>query len=209
MTDEFNHEPANEQPPDSVTNEESAPVESSGEDFVSDRSENEPAAEFGGQDIESLREQISELQDRMLRSQAELDNFRRRSAREIEEVRKYQSLPVVRDLLPVMDNLGRAVQSAEQTGDVTSLLEGIRMVAEQLGDTLKSHSAEAVSPAGESFDPNFHEALSQVPTSEHPPMTVLQVIETGYRIHDRIVRPAKVIVSCAPPDVAPAESEGE
>lgn len=149
-----------------------------------------------------LQDKISQLQDQLLRAQAELENFRRRSQREMADVRKYQSLPVVRDLLPAMDNLNRAVQAAEQTGDVTNLLAGIRMVVQQLADTLKANAAQLIDAEGQSFDPNLHEALSQVPTPDHPPMTVIQVVESGYAMHDRVVRPAKVIVSSAPPEPA-------
>jgi len=146
-----------------------------------------------------LQAQISELQDQLLRGQAELENFRRRSQRDAGEARKYQSLALVRDMLPSLDNLQRAIQAAEQSGDVGNLLAGIRMVSQHLADTLKGHAAELIAAEGETFDPNLHEALSQVPTPDHPPMTVIQVVENGYKMHDRVVRPAKVIVSCAPP----------
>ena len=149
-----------------------------------------------------LQDKINQLQDQLLRGQAELENFRRRSQREMADVRKYQSLPVVRDLLPAVDNLNRAILAAEQTGDVTNLLAGIRMVVQQLADTLKANAAQPIEAEGKSFDPNLHEALSQVPTPDHPPMTVIQVVESGYVMHDRVVRPAKVIVSCAPPEAA-------
>jgi molecular chaperone GrpE len=157
-----------------------------------------------------LQDKINQLQDQLLRGQAELENFRRRSQREMADIRKYQSLPVVRDLLPAVDNLNRAVQAGEQTGDVTNLLAGIRMVVQQLADTLKGNAAQPIDAEGKSFDPNLHEALSQVPTPDHPPMTVIQVVESGYVMHDRVVRPAKVIVSCAPPEAAAevAPSEG-
>jgi molecular chaperone GrpE len=154
-----------------------------------------------------VQAQVAELQDQLLRSQAELENFRRRSQRDAGEARKYQSLTLVRDLLPSVDNLQRAIQAAEQSGDVGNLLEGIRMVSHQLAETLKGHAAQPIAAEGEAFDPNLHEALSQVPSADHPPMTVLQVVEDGYRMHDRVVRPAKVIVSCAPP--APVSNEAE
>ena len=81
-----------------------------------------------------------------------------------------------------------------------TLLDGIRMVAQQFRDILKAHSAEPIDALGKPFDPNLHEALTQIPSAEHEPMTVLQVVEMGYRLHDRVVRPARVIVSCAPPE---------
>ena len=217
MTDERDSQSTDSQRPHTVAQDESATEGPPGPTDEA-RSSEENDAQLSGEDVsaakdspdpEELRKEISALQDRLLRGQAELENFRRRSLREVDEIRKYQSLPVLRDLLPVVDNLERAVKSAEQMDDVTSLLEGIRMVAQQLGDTLKAHSVKVVSPGGESFDPNLHEALSQVPSDEFPPMTVIEVVETGYRLHDRVVRPARVIVSCAPAAPPPSEPEGE
>jgi len=192
MTDETTNET-------DVTAEEAAQTQEQSEQTVQT-----PDSEIVG-DPAKLQTQVAELQDQLLRGQAELENFRRRSQRDAGEARKYQSLALVRDLLPAMDNLQRAIQAAEQSGDVGNLLEGIRMVSHQLAETLKGHAAQPIAAEGEPFDPNLHEALSQVPTPDHPPMTVLQVVETGYRMHDRVVRPAKVIVSCAPP--APPQEE--
>lgn len=148
----------------------------------------------------ALQAKIDELQDRLLRTQAEMDNFRRRSYREQEDARRFESLRLLRDILPGLDGLSRAIGSAEQTGDLQNLLNGIRMVANQFRDILKAHSAEPIDALGKPFDPNLHEALTQVPSKDHEPMTVLQVVEMGYKLHDRIVRPARVIVSSAPPE---------
>jgi molecular chaperone GrpE len=134
-----------------------------------------------------------------MRSLADLENYRRRANREQEEARRFESLRLVRDLLPALDGLNRAISSAEQSGDQQALLNGIRMVAQQFRDILRGHAAEPIDALGKPFDPNLHEALTQVPSAEHPPMTVLQVVELGYRMHDRVVRPARVIVSSAPP----------
>ena len=111
--------------------------------------------------------------------------------------------------MPALDNLDRAIQAAEQTGDVENLLEGIRMVSQQLADTLKNHAAEPIHAEGQTFDPNLHAAMSQVSTSEYPPMTVLQVVESGYVMHDRVVRPARVIVSCVPEETESADPSAE
>ncbi len=148
--------------------------------------------------IQQLEKKCADLTDKLLRSHAELENFRRRMQREADDQRRYESLRLVRDLLPGFDGLQRAIQSAEQTGDSAALLDGIRMIAMQFKDILKGHSAEPIDAVGKPFNPNEHEALTQVPSADHEPMTVLQVVETGYRLHDRIVRPARVIVSCAP-----------
>lgn len=162
----------------------------------------------GDQDA-TMATEISELKDRLLRSQAELENFRRRTQKEQLDAMKYQALPVIRDMLPGIDNLQRAVDAAEQSGDTQNLIQGIKMVTQQFTDVLKQHKAEPLTPEGEAFDPNLHEALSQVPTAEVDPMTVVQVVETGYRIHDRIIRPAKVLVSCAPPQPAAEQTTAE
>lgn len=146
-----------------------------------------------------LQSKIDDLQNRLLRAQADLENFRRRIYREQEESRKYESLRLVRDILPGLDGLNRAISAAEHTGDLHNLLEGIRMVAQQFRDILRGHAAEPIEAMGKPFDPNLHEALTQIPSDAHEPMTVLQVVEMGYRLHDRVVRPARVVVSCAPP----------
>lgn len=165
------------------------------------------SAAADGFDTEKLREENAELKDRVLRTQAELENFRRRTQKESLEEMKYRALPVIRDLLPGIDNLKRAVDAAEQSGDTQNLIDGIKMVSQQFADALKAHSAEPINPVGEPFDPNLHEAMAQVPSAEHEPMTVLQVVEAGYRIHDRVVRPAKVMVTCAPPAAEVAEAD--
>jgi len=150
--------------------------------------------------VTAMQAKCDELQDRLIRTQAEMENFRRRIHREQDEARRYESLRLVRDILPGLDGLNRAITSAEQTGDLQNLLDGIRMVSQQFRDILKTHAAEPIDAMGKPFDPNLHEALTQIPTADHPPMTVLQVVEMGYRLHDRVVRPARVIVSCAPPE---------
>lgn len=159
-------------------------------------------AESASADLTALETRCSELQDRLFRCQADLENYRRRTQREQEDARRFESLRLIRDLLPGLDGLQRAVSSAEQTGDFRNLLDGIRMVAQQFRDVLRGHSAEPIEAQGKPFNPNEHEALTQVPSADCEPMTVLQVVEMGYRMHDRIVRPARVIVSCAPPETA-------
>lgn len=164
----------------------------------------EEAVNMPNDDTGQLRAENAELRDQLLRTQAELENFRRRTQKESVDALKYQSLPVIRDLLPGLDNLRRAIDAAEQSGDTQSLIQGISMVGQQFLDVLKAHSVVSINPEGESFDPNYHEALSQVPSADHEPMTVLQVIDPGYRIHDRVIRPAKVIVTSAAASDPPA-----
>jgi molecular chaperone GrpE len=110
---------------------------------------------------------------------------------------------LARELLPVLDNLKRALAAAETSKNVEDLLQGVSMVAKQLEDMLTRHSLEAIESMGKPFDPNLHEALGQVPSADHPPMTVIQELERGYTLHDRVVRPTKVIVSTGPPENTP------
>jgi molecular chaperone GrpE len=144
---------------------------------------------------EPLRAELEEAKDRALRSQAELENYRKRVAREMQEERRYANLPLIRDLLPVLDNMDRATKAAEKTHDAAGLLEGVKLVARQLEGVLEQHHCVRIEAHNESFDPHLHEAVSQQPSDEHPANTVVQVTQTGFRLHDRVVRPSQVIVS--------------
>ena len=133
-----------------------------------------------------------------LRAQAEFENYRRRSQKEAEQARLFQSLPLARDLLPGLDNLRRAIAAAESTQNVEELIKGVRMVADQFDAILARHEVKPIESVGQPFDPNLHEAIQQAPSADHPPMTVLQEAERGYTLHDRVIRPSRVIVSRAP-----------
>jgi len=148
--------------------------------------------------IESLRAERDAVYDQRLRTQAELDNFRKRARKENEQTRLYGQLPLVRDLLPGLDNLRRTLAAAEKSHNVDQLIEGVQMVLKQFEDILTRHGVLPIEAAGQPFDPNQHEAVHQQPSSEQPPMTVLQELERGYTLHDRVVRPSKVIVSSGP-----------
>lgn len=148
--------------------------------------------------MEEVQNQLNQSNDRLLRTQAELDNFRKRSRRELDEQLRYAPMPILRDLLPVVDNLQRAIQSTPTTEDETvkSLLQGINMVTTQLTSVLERHHCRSMEiEEGMEFDPNRHEAISQQPSEEHPPGTVLHVTQIGYELHDRVVRPTQVVVT--------------
>jgi molecular chaperone GrpE len=149
--------------------------------------------------IEKLRAQVAEAKDQALRSQAELENFRKRATRQMDEERRYASMPMIRDLLPVLDNIGRAIDAAEQSHDTSSLLEGFKMTAEQLESALARHHCVEIEALHQSFDPNVHEAISQLPNDEHPAGTVSHVTQIGFLLHDRVVRPSQVVVSSGSP----------
>jgi molecular chaperone GrpE len=135
--------------------------------------------------------------ERFLRAQAELENVRKRARRESEEERKYAIQPIIRDVLPALDNLRRAADAARNNLQATDLVRGIDMVLQQLDAALGAHGARPIESVGKPFDPHLHEAVQQLPSADHPPMTVLQELERGYTVHDRVIRPSKVIVSKA------------
>ncbi len=140
-----------------------------------------------------------QFKDKWTRALADHDNYRRRIAREMDEERKYAALPLLKTLLPAFDGLDRAVFAAAQSKNADELIGGVQLTIRQLEAALNGFGAKSIAALGQPFDPNQHEAISQAPSAEHPPMTVLHDIERGYILHDRIVRPSKVIVSIAPP----------
>jgi molecular chaperone GrpE len=115
----------------------------------------------------------------------------------------------LRDLLPIWDNMGRAVEAAEKAGEADALLEGFKMVYTQLTGVFEQYHCVKIDPAGEPFDPNLHEAISQMPSADHPSGTVLHVVQVGFQLHERVVRPCQVVVSATPPTPSPAETGGD
>lgn len=155
--------------------------------------------------IADLEAQLQEANQRALRSHAELENFRKRAQRELVEERRYAVVPLVRDLLPVVDNLQRAIDatatrsvSEGQTDDSASLLSGVQMVLAQFESILKQHQCVRIETVGAPFDPNVHEAIGQEPSDEHAAGTVTRSFQAGYQLHDRTIRPAQVFVSTGP-----------
>jgi molecular chaperone GrpE len=146
-----------------------------------------------------LANELAAANDRALRLHAEMQNLRNRTSREIADERKYAALPILRDLLPVVDNIDRAIESAEKAGEAEKLLEGFRLVRQQLATALSSNSCELIAADGQPFDPNIHQAILHQPSAEVPAGTVTMVTQAGYKLHDRVVRPAQVIVSSGPP----------
>jgi molecular chaperone GrpE len=157
-------------------------------------------------ELKRLRTELEEATDHALRSRAELENYRKRVQREMEDERRYANLRLIRELLPVLDNVERAITAAEQTSDADTLLRGFKMVAQQLEALLEQHHCRRIDALHCEFDPSVHEAIAQQPSAEHPPNTVLHVARSGYQLHDRIVRPSQVVVSAAAPSPADAET---
>ena len=142
--------------------------------------------------------ELAATNDRLLRLQAEMQNLRNRTSREIADERRYAALPILRDLLPVLDNIQRAIDAAEKAGEADNLLEGFRLVRQQLVTILANHGAELIEALGQPFDPNFHQAILHQPSNDAPADTVTMVTQQGYKLHDRVVRPSQVIVSSGP-----------
>jgi len=150
--------------------------------------------------VAALRDELAAAQDRTLRMQAEIENLRRRHTRELQEVQKYAPLPLAKDLLSVRDNLQRAIEAAEKVDDASSLLEGVRMVVVQLDGVLQQHGIQEIAAVGEAFNPDRHEAIGTQPSTEHPAGIIIGLAQTGFMIHDRVIRPALVMVSSGPPE---------
>lgn len=157
------------------------------------------ARQEASQDQAELKKSLEEANDRALRLHAELDNVRKRARRELEEERRFANLHLLRDLLPVVDNLARAVEAGETTRDVEKLLEGVKLVAQQLDEVLARYHCRRISTLGQPFDPNLHEAIAQQPSQEYSEPTVLNEARAGFTLHDRVIRPSQVVVS-APPE---------
>jgi molecular chaperone GrpE len=177
-----------------------------GDDKVHDPPTGQETVEFSS-DKASQSDATAELAaqgEQILRLQAEMQNVRSRTAREIADVRKYAALPVVTDLLPVVDNIDRAIEAAEKAGEAENLLAGFRLVKQQLHTILSRHDCVVIPAEGEVFDPNFHQAILQQPSADVPAGNVMMVTQTGYKMHDRVVRPSQVIVSAGPGEVGQA-----
>ncbi len=161
-----------------------------------------PSSTGATQCEQKLQAELEQARDRLLRSQAELENFRRRAQREMHDERRYANQRLIVDLLPVLDNMERAIDAAEQNPESASLLQGFKMLHQLLLTTLENHNCRRVPADGVNFDPTLHEAVMQKP-SDQPAGQVLQVLQRGYQLHDRVIRPAQVMVSSGAP---PSES---
>jgi len=170
-----------------------------GSDVPVAASEAEAPSGEGGESSE-----VSQIRDKLLRARAELSNIQRRAAKEKSDAVRFAVADFARDVLSVVDDFERTLAAADSEPD-TGIVEGARLVYDNLMKILRSHHIEGIEAEGQPFDPACHEAVMQQPSDEHPPQTVLQEIQRGYRLHDRLLRPAKVIVSAAPP----GESAGE
>jgi molecular chaperone GrpE len=145
--------------------------------------------------IADLEEQLTVEKDRVMRLSAEFDNYRKRKQREIDDFKKFANETVFKQFLSVVDNLERAIASAEKNKDTDSLLEGVKLTHREILKIFQAFNVKAVEADNQSFDPNFHQAVTQKKTDDVPENTVTDVLQTGYLLHDRLIRPAMVVVS--------------
>lgn len=146
-------------------------------------------------DIASLEAALEAEKDRFIRLSAEFDNYRKRKQREIDEFKKFANETVFKQFLPVVDNLERAMASAENNQDLKSLLEGVKLTHKEILKVFQDFNVKLVQADNQLFDPNFHQAVTQKETNEVPENTITDVLQRGYLLHDRLIRPAMVVVS--------------
>ena len=146
-------------------------------------------------DIASLEAALEAEKDRFIRLSAEFDNYRKRKQREIDEFKKFANEMVFKQFLPVVDNLERAMASAENNQDINTLLKGVKLTHKEILKVFQDFNVKPVQAEKQPFDPNFHQAVTQKETNEVPENTVTDVLQTGYLLNDRLIRPAMVVVS--------------
>jgi len=156
-----------------------------------------------------LESEVKAEHERYLRERADLENSKKRAAREREEILRYGTEGLVRDLLPVVDNLERALQHAESGGHGGPLAEGVRLVLESLRGVMESHGVTQIQALGEPFDPARHEAMEQIESDAHDANTVVREHQRGYTLHDRLVRASLVGVSKPGGGAKPGDESGE
>lgn len=146
--------------------------------------------------IEAAAQEAKDNHDRLLRVSADFENYKKRSAREMEGLRKFANESLIKEMLPVVDNLERAIDSSNNNGGTkNSIVEGVDMTLMEILKILEKFGVKPIESLGETFDPGFHEAVMQQESEDHAENTVLQEFQKGYMINDRLLRPAMVVVS--------------
>jgi molecular chaperone GrpE len=175
-----------------------------------------PDAEAAVEEIQAtdLEQEVADLKDKLLRALADVENMRRQKEREVEDARRYGVTRLARDLLDVADNLGRALAvpaaAAEENPALKNLLTGVEMTERSLQGVLERHQVKRIEPkVGEKLDPNRHQAMFEVPRADLPPGTIAEVVQSGYLIADRLLRPAMVGVAARPAEAAEQAPSGE
>ena len=193
-------ENSSKQQPGAAADQNSANEEAPVENIASDHEVTENAAEgpvgAEGEASQDSEEdgQVAELKDQLLRAMAEMENVKRRAARDVEHAHKFAVEKLLNDLFPVVDSLEKAVETASVTDGAEAIAEGVGLSLKLFVDTLAKSGVEQIDPLGEPFDPQLHEAMTMVPNPDAEPNSVMEVMQKGYILNDRLVRAAKVIV---------------
>lgn len=183
---------------DQVDNAAEAEAQDTGADKTDPKSPQNTDIESLQNEIERLQDELGRAKEQVLRAHADAQNARRRAEQDVEKAHKFGVEKFVSDILPVADNLERAAAAAaDQTGDFAAVAEGVQLTHRTLIDALKRHHVEPISPEGEPFDPQLHQAMTAVEQADVEPNTVINVFQPGYTLHGRLVRPAMVVVSKA------------
>lgn len=165
---------------------------------VAEEKDAEPAEDDLEARVQAAEEKCDAYYDRLLRASAEFDNYKKRTTREMRDVVRYANEKLFKEIINVVDNLERAISSAEQEGNEEDpLLQGVRLTLNEVEKILERHNVEPIKALGETFDPNFHQAMMQEESADHPANTVISEMQKGYKLHDRLLRPAMVVVSKA------------
>jgi molecular chaperone GrpE len=192
--------------PDTPMTDEQNKAEASADEILAADALNEalkPEADPKDVEIAALKDEVAASKDRLLRLAAEMENLRKRTEREKAEATLYAATNFARDLLSVSDNLGRALQALPQeerdrAGEIEkNLIAGVEVTERELLQVFQRHGIKKLETVGQKFDPNYHQAIYEIPTSEKPPGIVMQEMQAGYAVGDRCLRPAMVGVSKA------------
>ncbi|MEI7799595.1 MAG: nucleotide exchange factor GrpE [Opitutaceae bacterium] len=143
----------------------------------------------------AAKQEAAASYDRFTRTAADLENFRKRTIREKDELRQFATAGLMEDVIPILDNLGLGLAAARQQAEGKSIVDGLVLVLEQLKSTLARHGLKEINPAGQKFDPHFHECISHQPSTEFAEELVMQVVRLGFSLNGRLLRPASVVVS--------------
>lgn len=193
--------------------DERAPDETEATEAASERAEGGVEGDYEA--LVRLLKENEDLKDRALRAAAEMENLRRRTARDVQDARAYAIANFARDMLGVSDNLRRALDTvpaeAKETAEAgfKALLDGVEITERGMLSALERHGVKKLDPVGEKFDPNFHQAMFEVPNPDVPANTVVQVVQSGYSIGERVLRPAMVGVAKGGPKLASSEAPAE
>ena len=148
--------------------------------------------------VESLQAELADAEKRVLMAHADLDNFRRRTRRDQQDSLKYATLPIMGQILEALDNFDRAMEAHEQDPSGAGLLDGVKMVAQQISDILTEKGCKKIEAVGQPFDPNKHQAMQMQPSDEYEANIVMMDLRPGFELHDRVIRPSQVFVSTGP-----------